>query len=73
MRKERRKPTKAEWSQITSRRPVVRRIAPPEKPHRAGPNVPGGREAGQSASSDNTSRGPVPAERGMGLSEWGYR
>jgi hypothetical protein len=26
---ERRKPTRAEWQQITSRRPVVRRIAPP--------------------------------------------
>ncbi len=31
MKRERRKPTKAEWESITSGRPVVRKI-PPEKP-----------------------------------------
>ncbi len=33
MRREHRQPTRAEGVQITSRRPVVRRIPPPGKPH----------------------------------------
>ncbi len=31
MKRERRKPTRAEWAAITSKRPVVRRIARPEQ------------------------------------------
>ena len=31
MKIERRKPTRAEWRQITSRRPVVRQITQPKK------------------------------------------
>jgi hypothetical protein len=30
MKVERRKPTRAEWARITSSRPVVRRIRPPQ-------------------------------------------
>jgi hypothetical protein len=33
MRRERRKPTRAEWARITSSRPVVRRIRPPQTRH----------------------------------------
>jgi len=33
----RRKLTRAEWRAITSARPVVRRIPPPEKPHTSAP------------------------------------
>lgn len=44
MKRERRQPTRREWAAITSRRPVVRRVPPPEVSHntsrrlRPGPN-----------------------------------
>lgn len=31
MKRERRQPTKAEWAAITSKRPAVRKIPPPDK------------------------------------------
>ncbi len=43
MKRERRQPTRAGWRQITSRRPRVRRIPPPEVPYNTsrspGPNL----------------------------------
>ena len=38
MRREHRKPTGREWDATTSQWPVVRRIAPPDKVDRLGPN-----------------------------------
>lgn len=41
MKRERRKPTRAEWATITSRRPVVQKIPPPDKDDSPGPNESG--------------------------------
>ena len=40
MRRERRKPTRRELDSITSRRPVVGKIPPPDKTNSPGPNEP---------------------------------
>jgi len=57
----------AEWGQVTSRRPVVRKVQPPQKPHTSGPNVPGPPTRTPPVSTDNASRTAVFPGDGQAL------
>lgn len=51
MKREKRAPTKKEWTEITSSRPVVRRIRQPDKADCPGPNEAGAVRTGDKAKS----------------------
>jgi hypothetical protein len=70
VRRERRNPSRAEWNAITSKRPVVRKIPPPDKADCLGPNESGAVRSGgkpqtRKATHDMETDGAMPTPGGL--------